>query len=142
MIRLDPESSDSPFEQVRAQITAQVIAGGLRPGDRLPSIRQLAGDLGLATGTVARAYRELENDGVVRGRGARGTAIVGPPQNGVHGRLLDAATVYAQAAARLGASLDDAVCVLRVAFAAPRDATDSEIRPDGTCTAPRAAPRR
>ena len=121
LIELDPDSSDPPYEQLRSQITAMVLNGELVPGDRLPSIRQLAGDLGLAGGTVARAYRELESDGVVRGRGARGTTVVGPPDNPVVSRrLMDAAVDYAQAAMSAGVGLDDAVASLRIAFATRR----------------------
>ena len=60
ILEVDPRSAVPPYEQLREQVTALVLAGALTPGDRLPSIRQLANDLGLAGGTVARAYRELE----------------------------------------------------------------------------------
>lgn len=121
LIALDPNSSDPPYEQLRSQITALVINGDLRPGDRLPAIRQLAGDLSLASGTVARAYRELEVDGVVRARGARGTTIVGSPSTPAsRSGLIDAATTYATVATSAGAGLDEAVAALRVAFATVR----------------------
>ncbi len=121
LLALDPGSTDPPYEQLRSQLTALVLNGDLRPGDRLPSIRQLAGDLALASGTVARAYRELESDGVVRSRGARGTTVVGPPTSApAQAGLLDAATDYATAAAAAGAGLDEAVAALRVAFATGR----------------------
>lgn len=121
LISLDPDTSDPPYEQLRSQITAMVLNGDLRPGDRLPAIRQLAGDLSLASGTVARAYRELESDGVVRARGARGTTIVGPPTASTsRSGLIDAAAAYATAAASAGAGLDEAVAALRVAFATMR----------------------
>ena len=79
LIEIDPASPVPPYEQLRIVITAMVLRGALEPGAKLPSIRQLSGDLGLAPGTVARAYRELEAVGVVRSRGARGTVILGPP---------------------------------------------------------------
>ncbi len=75
MLRLDPGSSEPPFAQLRQQILDQVSAGELAPGDRLPTVRRLAGDLGLAPNTVARAYRELEADGVLEGRGRAGTFV-------------------------------------------------------------------
>ena len=68
ILDVDPQSAVPPYEQLRAQVTGLVTTGGLPPGTRLPSIRQLAGDLGLAPGTVARAYRELEAAGVVATR--------------------------------------------------------------------------
>ncbi|GGC09683.1 GntR family transcriptional regulator [Cellulomonas carbonis] len=72
-VRLD--SGVPPYEQVRLQVRAHVAAGRLRAGDRLPTIRALAADLGVATGTVARAYRELESDGVVVTRRRTGTVV-------------------------------------------------------------------
>lgn len=120
-IELDPLSSDPPYEQLRNQITAMVLTGDLQPGDRLPSIRQLAGDLGLATGTVARAYRELEADGVVHGRGARGTTVTEPPNaTAARTALFDAAMAYARAATQAGVGLDEAIAALRIAFATRR----------------------
>ena len=73
ILEVDPRSPVAPYEQLRQQITALVLAGGLAPGDRLPSIRQLANDLGLAGGTVARAYRELDQDGYIVSHRGRGT---------------------------------------------------------------------
>lgn len=68
-----------------------------------------------------RAYRELEADGVLRGRGARGTTVVGPPTTAVErSPLLDAASAYARAAKRAGVGLDESMAVLRIAFAAGR----------------------
>lgn len=78
-IRLDPHDKAPPFEQIKAAIIGLVAAGELPEGFRMPPIRQLAGDLGVAPNTVARAYRELESDGFVRSRGRRGTTIVGRP---------------------------------------------------------------
>lgn len=74
-ITIDPSSSEPPYEQVRRQIATAAADGTLAPGHRLPTVRALATELGLATGTVARAYRELETDQVVRTEGRRGTFI-------------------------------------------------------------------
>ena len=63
-----------PYEQLRRQVDELIGSGVLAPGQRLPPLRQLAGDLGPAVGTVARTYRELEAAGLVisrRGGGAR-----------------------------------------------------------------------
>ena len=79
ILEIDPRSAMPPYEQLRQQVTALVLGGALATGDRLPAIRQLANDLGLAGGTVARAYRELESDGVVTTHGRHGTVIAGPP---------------------------------------------------------------
>ena len=123
ILEIDQDAAIPPYEQLRQQITALVLAGGLAPGDRLPSIRQLANDLGLAGGTVARAYRELESDGVVTTHGRHGTVVQGPPErSGPPPALLEAARSFADRAAGTGASLDDALTAVRVAFAAERSA--------------------
>lgn len=72
---IDLSSSRPPFEQLRGQIATQVTSGELPAGTRLPTVRQLAAELGLAPNTVARAYRELESDGVVATHGRRGTVV-------------------------------------------------------------------
>ena len=60
-IEVNTRSAVPHYEQIRSQVTRAVLTGSIAPGTRLPTIRQLAGDLGLATNTVARAYRELES---------------------------------------------------------------------------------
>ena len=79
ILRLDPLSHIPPYEQLRAQLAVMVSAGLLAPHSRLPTVRELAEQLTLAPGTVARAYRELEIDGLVEGRGRRGTTVVDEP---------------------------------------------------------------
>jgi len=124
ILEIDPQSPVSPYEQLRQQVTAHVLGGGLERGDRLPSIRQLANDLGIAGGTVARAYRELESDGVVTTHGRHGTIVAGPPvrQPPPPAHLITAARFYADHASRTGASLDDALTAVRAAFASERTA--------------------
>ena len=123
ILEVDPGSAVPPYEQLRQNVTALVLGGGLLPGDRLPSIRQLANDLGLAGGTVARAYRELESDGVVTTHGRHGTLVKGPPRRPAPpAELLKAARSYADRASLTGASLDDALTAVRVAFASERTA--------------------
>lgn len=58
-----------------------IAAGEIGPGDPLPTVRQLAGDLGVNLNTVARAYRELEKAGLVTSTRGRGTRVVGPQEN-------------------------------------------------------------
>jgi DNA-binding transcriptional regulator YhcF (GntR family) len=79
LLVLDPESSTPPYEQVRSQIAAAIESGRLRSAARLPTVRRLASDLGIAVNTVARAYRELELAGLVETRGRQGTLVAGPP---------------------------------------------------------------
>ena len=118
ILEVDPDAALPPYEQLRQQVTALVLGGALAPGDRLPAIRQLAKDLGLAGGTVARAYRELEADGVVSTHGRHGTVVAGPPRRSPPPELLDAARTYADRASRAGATVDDALTAVRVAFLA------------------------
>jgi DNA-binding transcriptional regulator YhcF (GntR family) len=121
ILEIDPRSAVPPYEQLRQQVTALVLGGALAPGARLPAIRQLANDLGLAGGTVARAYRELEGDGVVTTHGRHGTVVAGPPlRPAPPAKLLAAAREYATQASSAGATLDDALTAVRVAFASGR----------------------
>lgn len=75
VLRIDLSRPVPPYEQLRAQIAGLIEAGELRPGSRLASVRQLAGDLGLAPGTVARAYAELEAAGALTTRRRGGTFV-------------------------------------------------------------------
>ena len=118
ILEIDPRSPVPPYEQLRQQVIALVLGGVLTPGARLPAIRHLANDLGLAGGTVARAYRELESEGVVSTHGRHGTIVAGPPHApGPPAELLTAARQYAARASSAGATLDDALTAVRVAFA-------------------------
>jgi len=74
-LSIDADSATAPFEQVRTQIASAVAAGQLNTGTKLPTVRRLAADLGLANNTVARAYRELEADGVIATHGRGGTFV-------------------------------------------------------------------
>jgi GntR family transcriptional regulator len=74
-ISVDLSAGVPPYEQIRAQVSALVAAGTLVAGDRLPTVRDLAADLGVAVGTVQRAYRELEAGGVVVSRRRTGTVV-------------------------------------------------------------------
>lgn len=74
-ISIDIDSTTPQFEQIIEQIKAAVGAGVLKPGDALPSIRQLANDLELNSKTVAKAYKLLERDSVIEAKGYRGTYV-------------------------------------------------------------------
>jgi DNA-binding transcriptional regulator YhcF (GntR family) len=123
-LQVDTSSPIPPYEQIRAQIQAMVASGALGAGTRLPPIRQLAGDLGLATNTVGRAYRELELEGMVEARGRHGTVVTGPAAMAAPDRRLvvnHAAEAFALEAQHHGAGLDDAVAAVREAFQRLRD---------------------
>jgi GntR family transcriptional regulator len=76
-VLVDPELEIPPYQQVVAQIRAAIERGDLTPESALPTVRQLAGDLGIAPNTVARAYGELQADGWLVGDGRRGTRVAG-----------------------------------------------------------------
>ena len=114
MIGYNPRSPVPPYEQVRAQLARQVQSGELPPGTRLPTVRRLAGDLGLAVNTVARAYRELEQAGLVVTRGRNGTQVAAPDQS----RALDAAADYAARVRELGLTTERAMELVRTVLEA------------------------
>jgi DNA-binding transcriptional regulator YhcF (GntR family) len=110
-------SPTPPYEQLRVQVRNAVAAGSLAAGAKLPTVRALAEELGLAVNTVARAYRELEADGVVETRGRAGTVIA--PQGDAGQRQAQvAARELVDRARRLG--LDNAA-TLALVRAAQRD---------------------
>ncbi len=74
-IIINIDDSTPLFAQLIDQIKEAVLGDRIGPGDALPSIRQLANDLGLNTKTVAKAYRLLERDSVIQAKGYRGTFI-------------------------------------------------------------------
>lgn len=78
-ISVDLGSATPPYEQIRSQASSLIALGTLAPGTRLPTVRSLAADLGIAAGTVARAYRELEQAGLIETRRRNGTVVAGTP---------------------------------------------------------------
>ena len=75
--RLDPRSGVAPYRQLVDQVRRAVSLGLLHPGDQLPSVREVVGQVSINPNTVHRAYRDLEQAGVVAGRPGVGTFIVG-----------------------------------------------------------------
>jgi GntR family transcriptional regulator len=106
-----------PYEQLRRQIAEFIGGGTLPPGERLPPLRQLAGDLGLAVGTVARTYRELETAGLIVSRRGGGTRVAQIPPGPTHADALrQAAEAYVRQARQLGADRDETTAALRAAL--------------------------
>jgi DNA-binding transcriptional regulator YhcF (GntR family) len=110
---IDPDSGVAPYEQLRSQIVAAVRAGDLHPGAKLPTVRRLADDLGIAPNTVARSYRELERVGLIETRGRNGSVIAG---GATPSPAEDAAQAYARRAAELGLTRDAALELVRAAL--------------------------
>jgi DNA-binding transcriptional regulator YhcF (GntR family) len=115
-IRVDPVGVTPPYEQVRSQIEVLIRAGELARGTRLPTVRQLSLDLGLAVNTVARAYKELEADRLVETRGRNGTFVLASRSQVDDEQTRAAATVFARAARRANLSLAEATELLRRAW--------------------------
>jgi GntR family transcriptional regulator len=103
-----------PYEQLRRQLVELIRYGVLSPGDRLPPLRQLAADLGLAVGTVARTYRELEGAGMVVSRRGGGTRVAAVPPPGLDPAevLRDRAAAFVREARLLGTDDDQIVSVI------------------------------
>lgn len=122
MIAIDPTSSVPPFEQVRSEFARRINDRELAVGTRLPTVRGLATDLGLAANTVARAYRELEEAGLVETRGRAGTFVsAAGEQSRVKAKR--AADGYASTMIGLGFDDDEAIRIVRAALAAARSTT-------------------
>jgi DNA-binding transcriptional regulator YhcF (GntR family) len=75
IVQVNPDDPTHIYEQIRSQILLMISGGTLAPGTQLPTIRQLASDLGLAKGTVSKAYEALLRDGAIESRGRHGTVV-------------------------------------------------------------------
>lgn len=110
---LDPSLPEPPFEQVRSQVAQRAASGDLSAGTKLPTVRALATQLGIAVNTVARAYKELEADGVVVTEGRRGTFVASNlAATDALAEATAAAGAYAVAQRRLGLTLPEAIRLL------------------------------
>jgi len=127
---LDLSSSVPQYEQIRSQITALVAASALRPGDRLPTVRALATDLGVAAGTVARAYRELESEGLVATRRRTGTTIASGAEAADQG-VRRAAHAFVARARSAGLGDDEVIDLVRGALLATASIVPSPGSPPG-----------
>ena len=113
-ISLDAAATKPLFDQLRTQIIDGVRVGRLEPGSRLPTVREMAGRLGLAVNTVARAYRELEAAGILETRGRFGTFVARADPADV--TMAAAANAYVTAARSLGLDRAAAVRYVEAAF--------------------------
>ena len=111
MITIDDDLATPPFEQIRAQLADQIRAGTLGADQRLPSVRQLAADLRVATGTIARAYTTLEAAGLISTSRGSGTRV--RPDQGVDNETRASARRFVQNLQRRGVDLDEALSAVR-----------------------------
>jgi DNA-binding transcriptional regulator YhcF (GntR family) len=120
-LRLDHAGAIAPFEQIRTQLSAMIADGSLARGDKLPTVRQLALDLGLAVNTVAKAYRQLEVDGLISTDGRRGSFVRSLVAEGSTRapEVRAAAKEYLTAARRAGLSLPEAVRLVEQGWGHP-----------------------
>ncbi|WP_022882382.1 GntR family transcriptional regulator [Gryllotalpicola ginsengisoli] len=113
-LRIDATNPAPASEQVRTQVMVLVRDGKLPPGAKLPTVRRLADELGIAVNTVARAYRLLEADGILETFGRRGT-FVADSGDAIQQQLHAAATQYARKIASLGIGARDAIAAVTAA---------------------------
>jgi DNA-binding transcriptional regulator YhcF (GntR family) len=113
-LEVDARAGKPLFDQLRSQIIDGIRSGRLSPGTRLPTVRELAGQLGLAVNTVARAYRELEGAGLLETRGRFGTFVA--RADPADAAMAAAARTYAEAARALGMGRAEAIRYLEAAL--------------------------
>lgn len=115
MITIDPGSAVPPYQQICDGILARIEAGDLTVGTRLPSVRGLAAELGIAPGTVAKAYSELETAGVVQAKGRAGTQVAAG-RDVTRELAAAAAADFAARVHRLGLDGEELVRMVRAAL--------------------------
>jgi len=114
IVSVDGGSRTPPYEQVRSQLAARINDRTLAVGTKLPTVRRLAADLGIAPNTIARAYRELEDAGLIETRGRAGS-FVGASGDQNRQRAQEAAAEYAKEARGLGLSAEEALAIVTAA---------------------------
>ena len=117
-IEIDHQSGVPLYRQIIEQVEASIAAGGLRTGDQLPTVRQLAVQLSVNPNTVIRADRELEIRGILETQQGSGT-FVGSPRPGIEERdrqrvLNRMVTELLARASRYGITLDDVLEALQL----------------------------
>lgn len=114
VLTIDPSLPEPLWEQLRNQLITQINSGELVPGDKLPSVRQLASDLELAPNTVARVYKELEASGYLQTQGRNGTTVANDlVGNEMHRQAAILTEDYLKAMAALGFSAERTIAYLQ-----------------------------
>ncbi|QIM18894.1 GntR family transcriptional regulator [Leucobacter coleopterorum] len=111
-----PHTADSIADLFRGAIRS----GQLGDGERLPTVRQTARDFAVAPGTAAKAYKTLEQEGLLVTRTAAGTRVASGASRAA-GQTVERARALAESAQQDGVSIDDAIAVLRAVWSNPVD---------------------
>jgi GntR family transcriptional regulator len=114
-IRLDPSAREPLSEQLRSALASRIASGRLAPGERMPTVRDLAAELQIAPNTVAKAYRDRASAGLIAGRGRRGTFVAARLPARLpwrEARLAEAADAYVRRARQLRFGTDAAVAAI------------------------------
>ncbi len=115
-ITIDRGLEDPVYEQVASQIRLLIASGDLRPATPLPSVRQLAGNLGVNLNTIARAYRLLESEGFLVIRDRAGVTVAAPAgqiEHSQRARLLDQMQVTLARLRQAGMAADELLAIVR-----------------------------
>lgn len=115
-ITIDRGLEDPVYEQVASQIRLLIASGDLRPATPLPSVRQLAGNLGVNLNTIARAYRLLESEGFLVIRDRAGVTVAAPAgqiEHSKRARLLDQMQVTLARLRQAGMAADELLAIVR-----------------------------
>jgi len=124
--RLNSSSGVPPYLQIAQQIRQALLAGVLAPGDQLPTVKEVVGQIAVNPNTVFKSYRELEREGLVQGRPGAGTFVLrrpdGPPP-GAHAKLVRSLAKWIATAREAG--MDDAS--IEALVRSTLDATDQAI---------------
>ncbi len=120
MFDINPSAPSPIWLQIEEGIRRMISLGALKPGDSVPSVRELAKSLRVNPNTVARVYQHLTENGVLAVRRGEGTYVADSPavpkKSETQEKLRDAATSYAGAAIALGAAEDEAAAELERAY--------------------------
>jgi GntR family transcriptional regulator len=118
--RIDPRSPTPLYAQIAGRLRMAIAAGDLKPGDALPSVRQLAAQLRINPATVVQAYRDLEGQGLVASRQGAGTFVLDvPPDRQLAERTAEARRLVRDMLAEAGR--------LGISAGELREAVDNEL---------------
>jgi GntR family transcriptional regulator len=132
---LRPDSGKPIYAQLVDQIEYGVATGLLKPGDRLPTVRELAAELVVNVNTVARAYRDMEQSGLIETSPGRGSFIAQPtaatPAAERYKKLEPYLRKLVQVARRLDYDVEDLVTLVEQTAREAQDARDARATREG-----------